>query len=110
MNNEGDLEFIRRAVGRGAEEHKTIDLAWRGGDGCVARGTAAHTGTDHGYGLRTGLPQIAHSGQHIEMERGAERFGLARTSRISITAEIDRQHAKPGRCEKARLFLPSFPY
>ena len=41
------------------------------------------------------------------MERRVHRFGLAWTSRATVTAEIERQHSKSCRRERSSLLLPA---
>src|SRR5262249_52414292 len=58
-------------------------------------------------GFRPRLSQIADRGEHVEVERRAERIGLARSSRLPVPAEVNRQHAETGLLERLGLLLPA---
>jgi len=46
-------------------------------------------------------------GEHVEVERGTQRVGLARASRLPVAAEIEGQHAESVLRQHPRLLLPT---
>ena len=108
MNSERALELFGGAVGLGAKENHAIDLAGLGSNRGIASSSSTHAPSNDRYRLRSRLAQIADGGKHIQVERRVHGGGVAGAMRAAVAAEVERQHAKSRRRERASLLLPAF--
>lgn len=103
----GGLELVSRVVRRRTEQYQAIDLTRPRSDRCIASSPASHAAPDYRHALRTRFSQIADSSQDIQVKRRIHRVGLARASRFTVAAEVERQHSKFCRRERSSLLLPA---